>query len=103
MERVLTPIRRSRASLQDVMKEFMTATAAAKELGVTGTRVRRLCREGRFQGAIKLGTSWIIPRSSVRDHKRLPPGRKGKGRRERDQRASRRTFEEWVRQYMEGA
>lgn len=96
MERVLVP-RRSNASVKDFLQGFMTVTAAAGELGVTDTRVRRLCREGRFPGAAKLGAVWYIPRASVRGHKRVPPGRP-KTRRARTS----RTFEELVTEYRRG-
>lgn len=62
----------------DIREAFMTAPDAAKILGITRNRVGRLCLEGRFEGALKMGREWLIPRSSVENHKRLPPGVKPK-------------------------
>ena len=65
-------------SPSDIREAFMTAPEAAKVLGITRNRVGRLCLDGRFDGALKMGREWIIPRSSVENHKRLPPGVKPK-------------------------
>ena len=57
-----------------VLEDFMTVEDAAKALSVDRTRVTLLCRQGRFEGAMKASGVWLIPRSSVENHKRLPPG-----------------------------
>lgn len=59
-------------------EEFVSVQEAADIMGLDRSRVGRLCREGRFPGATKIGTSWIIPRASVLNHKPLPPGVKSK-------------------------
>ena len=48
----------------------------------------RLCREGRFPGAAKVGSSWIIPREAVLNHKPLPPGVKSRSERVKAERAA---------------
>ena len=48
-----------------------SVTQAAEYLGVSGRRVRRLCVEGRVQGAEKCGRAWILPDSIIV----LPAGR----------------------------
>ena len=39
----------------------LTADLAAKELGVSGARVRKLLAEGRIRGARKNGRDWLVP------------------------------------------
>ena len=54
--------------------ELISVHDAAIMLNVDRSRVLVLCRQGRFAGAAKIGTSWAIPRSSVENFRRLPPG-----------------------------
>ena len=61
-------------NVDDVQENYMTAPEAAKYLGLTRNRVGRLCIEGRFSGAVKLGRTWLIPREAVKHHERLKPG-----------------------------
>ena len=39
----------------------VTVEEAARRLGLSVRRVRRLCAEGRVEGATRLGRDWIIP------------------------------------------
>ena len=57
-----------------ISEEYMSAVDAALTLNIDRSRVLVLCRQGRFAGAAKIGTSWAIPRSSVENFRRLPPG-----------------------------
>ena len=57
-----------------IRENYMTAPQAAEYLSITRNRVGRLCLEGRFNGAGKIGDTWLIPRESVESHKRLKPG-----------------------------
>jgi hypothetical protein len=43
------------------MSEIVGTEQAAAQLGVTGRRIRELCREGRVVGAVLIGRSWAIP------------------------------------------
>ena len=74
--------------LEELQKNYVDAPDAAKMLNVSQTRVRRLCREGRFPGAAKVGSSWIIPREAVLNHKPLPPGVKPRSERVKAERAA---------------
>lgn len=58
----------------EVREKYMTAPQAAEYLGLTRNRVGRLCIDGRFAGAVKIGRNWIIPREAVEHHERLKPG-----------------------------
>ena len=39
----------------------LTADLAARELGISGARVRKLLSEGRIRGARKVGRDWVVP------------------------------------------
>lgn len=61
-----------------IHEKFVSAREAAEMLNITSVRIGFLCRKGRFKGAEKIGSGWIIPREAVLNHKRLPPGSKPK-------------------------
>ena len=44
--------------------EIMTVRDAAAQWGITPRRVQVLCDDGRVQGAVRLGGTWIIPRGA---------------------------------------
>lgn len=69
-------------------EEFVSVQEAAHIMGLDRSRVGRLCREGRFPGAAKVGSSWIIPREAVLNHKPLPPGVKSRSERVKAERAA---------------
>lgn len=46
--------------------EFYTATTLAKEAGLSGSHVARLCREGEIE-ANKVGSVWIIQPEVARE------------------------------------
>ncbi len=54
--------------------ELMSVHDVAIMLNVHRSRVNVLLQQGRLDGAIKVGRNWVIPRSSVENFKRLPPG-----------------------------
>ena len=56
--------------------ELVSVHDAALMLNVDRSRVKLLCRQGRFNGAVKIARNWVIPRVSVETFKRLPPGGK---------------------------
>ena len=60
------------------IEDYVTAREAGKMLNVNRARIGVLCREGRFDGAKKIDLGWVIPRESVKNFKRLPPGLKPK-------------------------
>lgn len=57
-----------------ISEEYMSAVEAASALNIDRSRILVLCRQGRFSGAAKIGSSWVIPREAVENFKRLPPG-----------------------------
>ena len=79
----------------ETRNSFVSVSEAAKILKIDRSRVGRLCREGRFEGASKIGKSWIIPREAVLNHTHLKPGPKLKTpRREEDVALLKAVFEE---------
>lgn len=59
-----------------ISDEYLSAVDAALMLNIDRSRILVLCRQGRFIGAEKIGSSWAIPRKSVENFRRLPPGGK---------------------------
>jgi excisionase family DNA binding protein len=57
----------------------MTTTEVAERLGVTTTRVRQLCLEGRLP-CTKVGRDWLIRVEDLEAFLRLPPGTTGRPR-----------------------
>ena len=55
-------------------EEYVSIPEAAEILNLKRNRVGVLCREGRFQGAVKIANNWVIPREAIMSHKPLPPG-----------------------------
>ena len=41
--------------------EFLTTTEMAKKWNISRRRVTTLCREGRIDGAILRGNTWLVP------------------------------------------
>ena len=41
--------------------EFLTSTKMAEKWGVSRRRVTTLCKEGRVNGAMLIGNTWLIP------------------------------------------
>ena len=60
--------------MDTVSKEFVTVAEASSIMGKGMNFIGKLCRAGRFPGAVKMGNSWIIPREAVLSHKPLSPG-----------------------------
>ena len=44
--------------------ELMTTAEAAELWGITARRVQILCDNGKVDGAVKMGRTWIIPRKT---------------------------------------
>ena len=41
--------------------EFLTTTEIAEKWNISRRRVTTLCREGRIEGAILKGNTWLVP------------------------------------------
>ena len=75
-------------TLKTELENYITAPEAGEILGLKKARIGQLCRGRRFEGAIKIGDAWMIPRESVLSHKPLPPGVKPKKERLAAERAA---------------
>ena len=65
-----------------IIEDLISIPEAASILKLDRSRIGKLCRQGRFEGARKIGERWVIPRESVTNFIRLPPG--GKSHIQRD-------------------
>ena len=68
---------------KELKEDYVDQATAAIMLDVSRSRVNALCREGRFDGAIKAGWAWLIPKTAVETFKRLHPGRPKRGNTDR--------------------
>ena len=46
--------------------ELMTTAEAATKWGITTRRVQVLCEKGKVSGAVRLGGTWIIPKTTLK-------------------------------------
>ena len=44
--------------------DFLTTNEVAKEWDITTRRITVLCNEGRIEGAVKMGNTWLIPKDA---------------------------------------
>ena len=57
--------------MEEKERNLISVKEAAQILGLTRIRVAVLCKQGRFKGAEKIGSVWIIPREAVNNFVRL--------------------------------
>ena len=41
--------------------ELLSISQLSEKWGISARRIQKLCAEGRIEGAVKVGYSWIIP------------------------------------------
>lgn len=46
--------------------DYISVQEACKKWGISDSRVRVLCREGRIEGAVKIGRNWVIPSDATK-------------------------------------
>lgn len=51
-------------SERDGCMEYLTTVEMSKKWGITSRRIGVLCVEGRIEGVIKKGKTWLIPSDS---------------------------------------
>jgi hypothetical protein len=56
--------------------DWLTSQQGAELWNITGRRVQALCADGRIDGVIRLGCSWLIPKGTPKPE----DGRKRNGR-----------------------
>ncbi len=65
--------------------ELISVHDAALLLNIDRSRVKLLCRQGRFDGAVKIARNWVIPRASVESFQRLKPGVKSRTKQQHEE------------------
>jgi len=62
--------------------KFITVGEAAQEANKSVAMIRRYCQTGRIQGALKFGSTWVIPAAEWLQFRtklaKFKPGRPGK-------------------------
>ena len=59
-------------------KEYVSGPEAAAMVGISSSRMRALCRQGRVPGARLIGGAWIVPerfKITPADPRRRRPGK----------------------------
>ena len=46
--------------------EYLTTVELSQRWNITSRRIGVLCAEGRIEGAIKKGKTWLIPQDSIK-------------------------------------
>lgn len=58
------------------MNNYITLAEVAEKWNLSSRRVRKLCEDGRIEGAIKFGRNWAIPQNVDKPtDKRIKSGR----------------------------
>ena len=52
--------------------EYPTSSEIAEIRGVSSRRVTALCKQGRVDGAVSKGNTWLIHRGTAKTKERLP-------------------------------
>lgn len=61
------------AQTDDYFPEVLTSAEVAATLRCGEWLVQKMCREGEFDGAFRVGRLWRIPRQAVLDHMKVGP------------------------------
>ena len=52
--------------VEDSNMEYLTTVEMSESWNITSRRIGVLCAEGRIEGAIKKGKTWLIPSDAVK-------------------------------------
>ena len=61
-----------------ILNDYVGQVKAAEMLGLSISRISQLCKQSRFDDAIKIGGAWLIPKIAIENFTRRKPGRKKK-------------------------
>lgn len=56
------------------ISEYISVEEAAEVSGYGKWNITLLCRQGKLEGAVKIGKVWLIPRKALEDYKPGPQG-----------------------------
>lgn len=64
-------------SSEEFDMDYATTEEMSQKWGITRRRITKLCNEGRIQGAVLMGRTWIIPKDAPKpeEQKRGPKHR----------------------------
>ena len=68
-----------------ISEEYMSAHDVSRQLNIDRSYILALCRQGRFDGAAKIGNYWAIPRKSVETFQKQKPGVKSRTKQQHDE------------------
>lgn len=52
--------------------DYLTSSEIAEIWGISSRRVTTLCKQGRVEGAVSKGNTWLIPKDSAKPKERMP-------------------------------
>lgn len=56
------------------IQEFISIEEAAQKLDYEKSSVTLLCRQGKLDGAVKIGGRWLVPRATIENYVKAPQG-----------------------------
>ena len=56
------------------IKDLVSVEEAAKILGYRNSSVALLCRQGKLEGAFRIGHQWMIPKKTIENYEKGPQG-----------------------------
>ena len=56
------------------INDLVSVEEAAKILGYRNSSVALLCRQGKLEGAFRIGHQWMIPRTTIENYEKGPQG-----------------------------
>ena len=56
------------------IQDLVSVEEAAKILGYRKSSVALLCRQGKLEGAFRIGHQWLIPRTTIENYEKGPQG-----------------------------
>ena len=56
------------------IQDLVSVEEAAKILGYQKSSVALLCRQGKLDGAFRIGHQWLIPRKTIENYEKAPQG-----------------------------
>lgn len=59
------------------MGAVLSAAEVGDRLNVSEQKIRRMCEEGEFEGAFKIGRQWRIPEEAIETYVRRQQERRG--------------------------
>ena len=65
------------------INDLLSVEEAAKKLGYRNSSITLLCRQGKMEGAFRIGHQWMIPKATIEKYEKTPRGFAGVWQRRR--------------------